>query len=410
MGKAPQLPYRMAPGEAFVFAYDSLRLSKGYTMLTTLGMVVGTAALILVVTIAMTGKEYVLRQIDGIGVNWIFAEYEGGAQRITSTTPDELTIEDMNVVQQTVPGVIAASPIVNLQERVPFGGGKQRDLQVLGVYPAYARIRNLIVLSGRFFDTADLESRNKVCVITEELAQDLYGSISAALGQFIKLSGISFTVIGTFKERVYTFEQSELTKDTIVIPYTVSRYFVENDSVKQLYFSVNDPGSIAATTPRVRSVIQARHRPNSVYLVNNLTQLITLANKTSFALSMVLLTIAIVTLLVSGVGIMNIMLAAIDARIREIGIRRAVGATKQAIILQFLVEALMISSLGGIVGVVIGLGLPWSIRWLTDYRIPISGLSAIVAMSACLLVGISFGIYPAIRAAQLHPIESLRHE
>jgi putative ABC transport system permease protein len=410
MGKARQLPYRMAPGEAFAFAYDALRISKAHTMLTALGMVVGTAALILVVTIGMTGKEYVLRQINGIGVNWIFAEYQGGAQRIITTTPDQLTIKDMKVVLQEVPGIVAASPIVNLRERVPVGGGKQRDLQVLGVYPEYARIRNLIILSGRFFDGADLEARNKVCVITEKLADDLYGSIPAAPGRLIKLSGLSFTVIGTFKEGVYTFEQSELTKDTIVIPYTVSRYFVENDSVKQLYFSVNDPGTVAEVTSQVRSVIQARHRPESVYLVNNLTQLITLANETSFALSTVLLMIAIITLLVSGVGIMNIMLAAVDERIREIGIRRAVGATKQAIIFQFLVEAIMISSLGGTVGVVLGLGLPWSVRWLTDYRIPISGLSAIVAMSACVLVGLLFGIYPAIRAAHLHPIESLRHE
>jgi len=410
MSKAHQLPYRMAPGEAFAFACDALRVSKAHTMLTALGMVVGTAALILVVTIGMTGKEYVLRQINGIGVNWIFAEYQGGAQRIITTTPDQLTINDMKVVLQEVPGIVAASPIVNLRERVSVGGGKQRDLQVLGVYPEYTRIRNLIILSGRFFDVADLEARNKVCVITDKLADDLYGSIPAAHGRLIKLSGLSFTVIGTFKEGVYTFEQSELTKDTIVIPYTVSRYFVENDSVKQLYFSVNEPGSVAEATSRVRSVIQARHRPESVYLVNNLTQLIAVANETSFALSTVLLMIAIITLLVSGVGIMNIMLAAVDVRIHEIGIRRAVGATKQAIILQFLVEAIMISSLGGTVGVVIGLGLPWSVRWLTDYRLPISGLSAIVAMSACVLVGLLFGIYPAIRAAYLHPIESLRHE
>jgi len=410
MGRARELPYRMAPREAFTFAYDALRVSKAHTMLTALGMVVGTAALILVVTIGMTGKEYVLRQINGIGVNWIFAEYQGGAQRIITTTPDQLTIKDMQVVLQKVPGIVAASPIVNLRERVPVGGGKQRDLQVLGVYPEYARIRNLVILAGRFFDVADLEGRNKVCVITEELADGLYGSIPAARGRLIKLSGLSFTVIGTFKEGVYTFEQSELTKDTIVIPYTVSRYFVENDSVKQLYFSVNDPGTVDAVTSQVRSVIQARHRPESVYLVNNLTQLITVANKTSFALSAVLLMIAIVTLLVSGVGIMNIMLAAVDVRIREIGIRRAVGATKQAIILQFLVEAIMISSIGGTLGVVVGLGLPWSVRWLTDYRIPISGLSAIVAMSACVLVGLLFGLYPAIRAAHLYPIESLRHE
>jgi putative ABC transport system permease protein len=400
----------MAPGEAFAFAYDALRVSKAQTMLTALGMVVGTAALILVVTIGMTGKEYVLRQINGIGVNWIFAEYEGGAQRITNTTPDGLTIDDMKVVLQEVPGIVASSPIVALQERVPVGGGKERDLQVLGVYPDYERVRNLIVLSGRFFDSADLRARNKVCVITEKLADDLYGSIPSALGQLIKLSGLPFTVIGTFKERVYTFEQSELTRDTIIIPYTVSRFFVENDSVKQLYFSVNAPDTVLSATSHIKSVIQARHRPESVYLVNNLTQLITLANKTSFALSMVLLMIAAVTLLVSGVGIMNTMLAAVDVRIHEIGIRRAVGATKQAIILQFLVEAMLISLLAGSIGVIIGLGLPWSIRWLTDYRIPISGLSAIIAMTASVLVGLLFGIFPAIRAAQLHPIESLRHE
>src|SRR6516225_206511 len=173
MGKARQLPYRMAPGEAFAFAYDALRISKAHTMLTALGMVVGTAALILVVTIGMTGKEYVLRQINGIGVNWIFAEYQGGAQRMTNTVPDLLTIDDMKVVVQEVPGIVAASPVVALQERLPVGGGKERDLQVLGVYPDYERIRNLIIVSGRFFDPVDLNARSKVCVITEKLADDL---------------------------------------------------------------------------------------------------------------------------------------------------------------------------------------------------------------------------------------------
>ena len=120
MSKAHNLPFRMAPAEAFAFAYDALRVSKAHTMLTALGMVVGTAALILVVTIGMTGNEYVLRQINGIGVNWIFAEYQGGAQRIIATTPDQLTINDMKVVLQEVPEIVAASPIVALQVRVHF--------------------------------------------------------------------------------------------------------------------------------------------------------------------------------------------------------------------------------------------------------------------------------------------------
>jgi len=400
----------MAPGEAVAFAYDTLRVSRASTLLTALGMVVGTAALILVVTIGMTGKEYVLRQINGIGVNWIFAEYQGGAERITNTAPDPLTVDDLKVVRQEVPEIVAASPVLPLQERMPLGRGKERDLQVLGVYPDYERIRNLIILSGRFFDATDLETRSKVCVITEQLADDSYGSVDAALGQVIKLSGLPFIVIGAFKERVYTFEQSELTNDTIIIPYTVSRFFVENDSVKQLYFSVNAPDTVMTATAHVRRVIQARHRPESVYLVNNLNELITLAKKASFALSIVLLLIAAVTLLVSGVGIMNIMLSAVDVRTHEIGIRRAVGATKQAIILQFLVEAILISLVGGTAGVVIGLGLPLSVRLLTNYRIPISGISAIIAMTACVCVGLLFGTFPAIRAAQLHPVDSLRHE
>jgi putative ABC transport system permease protein len=268
----------------------------------------------------------------------------------------------------------------------------------------------LIIVSGRFFDSIDLRARSKVCVITEQLADDLFGSIPAATGKVIKLGGLPFTVIGTFKERVYTFERSELTKDTIIISYTVSRFFIENDSVKQLYFSVNASDTVTPATSHVRRVIQARHRPESVYLVDNLTELITVAGKTSFALSIVLLMIAAVTLLVSGVGIMNIMLSAVEARTHEIGIRRAVGATKQAIIVQFLTESVLISLVGGTIGTLVGLGLPWSVRLLTDYRIPISGLSAIIAMSACVFVGLLFGTFPAIRAAQLHPVDSLRHE
>ena len=410
MDEVPNLRYRVAPGEAFAFAYDTLRASGASTLLTALGMVVGTAALILVVTIGMTGKDYVLRQINGIGLNWIFAEYQGGAQRITSTAPDPLTIDDMKVVLHEVPEIVAASPVLALQERLPVGEGKERDLQVLGVYPDYERIRNLIILSGRFFDSRDLETRSKVCLITEQLAEDSYGSTPAALEQLIKLGGLPFTVIGTFKERVYTFEQSELTRDTIIIPYTVGRFFIGNDSVKQLYFSVNTPDTVMTATAHVKRVIQARHRSESVYLVNNLTELITIAKKASFALSIVLLLIASVTLLVSGVGIMNIMLSAVDVRIHEIGIRRAVGATKQAIILQFLVEAMLISMAGGTTGVLIGLGIPLSIRLFTDYRIPISGISVIIAMTACVFVGLLFGTFPAIRAAQLHPVDSLRHE
>jgi putative ABC transport system permease protein len=405
-----RLRSEVALSEYLWFAYDIFRTNEVRFVLTALSMTIGTAALILVVTIGLAGRQYVMKQIDGIGVNWIFAEYEIGAQHITHVSPDLLTIADMNAVLQEVPGIVAASPVVPLQDRVPLGGGQERDIQVLGVYPDYERVRNLVVLSGRFFDQQDLAARNKVGVITEQLAEQLYGSGSSPIGKVIKLSGLPFTIIGTFRERVNTFGRSELTDDTVVIPYTVSRFFLETESVKQLYFSVVDSTMVIPATRQIRRVLQARHRPESVYLVDNLTQLVTIAGKSASALTLVLLWIATVTLLLSGTGIMNIMLATVSARTQEIGIRKALGATNRTIRLQFLAEAILISLVGGIIGVIIGLGLPFSLRLFTDYTIPISGLSAIVAVGACCLVGTVFGTLPAARAAHLNPVDSLRYE
>ena len=401
---------RMAVGEILAFAYENFCSNKVRFALTALGMVIGTASLILVVTIGMTGKQYVLNQIQAIGANLIYAEYVSGGERITNVTADPLTLADMQAAQEDVPGIIAASPVIPLGERIPIGGGKERDIQILGVYPEYRIVRNLVVLSGRFFDAQDEQAHNKVGVITQKMAEALYGSQEEAIGKVIKLSGLPFTIIGTFRERVDTFGQSEVIDNTMVIPYTVSRYFTDKPTVRQIYFSVADPSMVGPATAQIKSVIQSRHRPESVYNVENLTQLVAVAEKTANALTVVLLLVAAITLLVSGIGIMNIMLATVSARIREIGIRKAIGATNREIRFQFLSEAILISLIGGVIGVVIGLALPFSVRFLTEYRIPISGLSAIVAIVVSSLVGVLFGTVPATRAAKLDPVESLRYE
>jgi putative ABC transport system permease protein len=400
----------MAVGEILAFAYENFCSNKVRFALTALGMVIGTASLILVVTIGMTGKQYVLNQIQAIGANLIYAEYVSGGERITNVTADPLTLADMQAAQEDVPGIIAASPVIPLGERIPIGGGKERDIQILGVYPEYRIVRNLVVLSGRFFDAQDEQAHNKVGVITQKMAEALYGSQEEAIGKVIKLSGLPFTIIGTFRERVDTFGQSEVIDNTMVIPYTVSRYFTDTPTVRQIYFSVADPSMVGPATAQIKSVIQSRHRPESVYNVENLTQLVAVAEKTANALTVVLLLVAAITLLVSGIGIMNIMLATVSARIREIGIRKAIGATNREIRFQFLSEAILISLIGGVIGVVIGLALPFSVRFLTEYRIPISGLSAIVAIVVSSLVGVLFGTVPATRAAKLDPVESLRYE
>jgi putative ABC transport system permease protein len=400
----------MAVGEILAFSFDTFCSNKVRFILTALGMVIGTASLILVVTIGMTGRQYVLAQIQAIGTNEIWAEYQGGTQHISSTSPDPLTVDDLKAVRQEVPGIVAASPVINLEERVPVGNGKEKDIQILGVDPEYLRVRNLVVPSGRFFDQDDAQAHNKVGVITDKMAIQLYGSTAAAIGKVIKLTGLPFTIIGTFKERVETFGQSEIVDNTMLIPYSVSRYFTDTPTVKLVYFSMADPSMVTAATVQVKRVLQSRHRNESVYNVSNLTALLAMADRIATGLTWVLLLIAMVTLLVSGIGIMNIMLATVTSRIREIGVRKAVGATNREIRFQFLAEAILISLIGGVAGIVIGLALPYSVRFLTDYRIPISGWSAIIAIVVSSLVGIIFGTVPATRAAQLDPVESLRYE
>jgi putative ABC transport system permease protein len=399
----------MALGEILNFAYDTFMSNKVRFMLTALGMVIGTASLILVVTIGMTGREYALSQIEAIGTNEIWAEYQG-AQHISNSSLDPLTVEDVQAVQEQVPGVVAASPVVTLGERIPVGNGDEKDIQVLGVYPEYQRVRNLKVLSGRFFDAEDSQAHNKVGVITEKMARSVYGSPQAAIGKVIKLTGLPFTVVGTFKESAETFGESEVGDNSMVIPYSVSRYFLETPNVKMIYFSMRDSASVPEATLQIKRVLRSRHRAESVYNVQNLTEILATAARILTALMWGLLASAMVTLLVSGIGIMNIMLATVTSRIREIGIRKAVGATRREIRFQFLAEAVLISLIGGIAGIVIGLAIPYSVHLFTEYHIPISGWSAIIAIVVSSLVGVIFGTVPATRAAQLDPVESLRYE
>jgi putative ABC transport system permease protein len=392
-------------------AYDTFCTNKVRFALTALGMVIGTASLILVTTIGLTGKQYILGQIQAIGANMIYASQEGGGTGVTTTAaPDPLTVDDMIAVQQQVPGIKAASPMTEMHDRVAVGGGKERDILILGVSPDYKMVRNLVVLAGRFFDEDDTRGRAKVAVVTVDFAKRLFGSEDAAIGQTVKVNNLPFVIVGVFKERVETFGQSEVASDTVVIPYTVAKYFSGTDAVRQIFFSTADAGDVPRATEEIKRVLQSRHRPESVYRVENLTQLLEVADRSAQALTLVLLLVAAVTLVVGGVGIMNIMFVTVRSRTREIGIRKAIGATNRAIRWQFLTESIAISLAGGLIGTILGLALPLSVRFFTSFRIPISGLSAIIAIVVSSLVGILFGTVPATRAAQLDPVEALRYE
>jgi putative ABC transport system permease protein len=392
-------------------AIDSFRVNKVRFALTALGMVIGSASLILVVTIGLTGKQYILNQIQGIGTNMVELEYAGGASAsVGDYRSDFLTRDDEKVVDTQVPAVAASSPMLEMHDRISFGSGVVKDVLVLGVSPQYRTVRNLVVTAGRFFDDEDENTHTKVAVVTEPFARQMFGGPEAAINQSFQLSGIPFTIVGTFRERVDTFGQSEIADQTILIPYSVARYFTGTDNVKQIFFSIRDTNDVPAATQEILKVIQSRHKSNSVYRATTLTELLTVAAEIANALTVVLLLVATVTLAVGGVGIMNIMLANVRSRIREIGIRKALGATAREIRLQFLVEAILISFSGGVVGTLIGLAFPYSVRIFTKYRMPISGWSAIIALATSVLVGVIFGTLPATRAAQLDPVESLKYE
>jgi putative ABC transport system permease protein len=402
----------MVLSEIVKLAIESFQAAKMRFILTALGMVIGTASVILVVTIGLTGRQYVLELIQRFGTNSVEVEYAGGgataAERVRYS--DYMTRDDEKAVLAQLPNVMYSSPVMDMHDRISFGSGVVKDTLVLGVSPQYQYIHNLIVTAGRFFDETDDSTHQKAAVVSEMFAKERYGSSDSSIGRSFEISGIPFTVIGVFKMSVNDFGQSEIADQTILIPYSVVRYFTGTERVNQIYFSMRDMSQVPDAAKDITRIIKSRHRPDSVYKAQTLKELLDVAAKSADALTAVLVLVAAVTLAVGGVGIMNIMLANVRSRIREIGIRKALGATYREIKLQFLAEALIISLTGGIVGTIVGLAVPLSIRLFTDYKLPISIWSVIIALTAATAVGVVFGTVPATRAAQLDPVDALKYE
>jgi putative ABC transport system permease protein len=397
--------------EIAMLAIDSFRVNKVRFALTALGMVIGSASLILVVTIGLTGKQYAMKLLENIGPNMVEVEYAGGSSSsVGEYRNDLLTIDDERVVDSQVPAVAASSPMLEMHDRVSFGGGNAKDVLVLGVSPQYREVRHLIVTTGRFFDDTDEATHTKAAVVTIPFATQMFGSPEGAINKTFLLRGMPITIVGTFKESVDTFGMSEVADQTILIPYSVARYFTGTDKVKQIFFSIRDKSDIPFAQKDIIRIIQARHQSNSVYTANTLVAILRVAGQIADGLTVMLLLLATVTLAVGGVGIMNIMLANVRSRIREIGIRKALGATAREIKIQFLMEAVFISLAGGIIGAVLGLAAPLAARFFTDYKVPISIWSVVIALATSVLVGVIFGTLPATRAAQLDPVESLKYE
>jgi putative ABC transport system permease protein len=398
--------------EALSFSVQALRSNPIRSLLTGIGMVIGTASVILVVTISLTSRDYILEQIEGVGSNLVYAQAEIGTQQTsTPVDADFVKLADVEAVRKQLAGrIVAASAIMNTFDRMRLNG-KDQDVQVIGTDEFYKPVRNMVVLAGRFLDSSDVALRQKVCLLTKKLAERLYGSPSAALGNVIKIHELQFTVIGTFKEKVESFGQSELGSETILIPITVLRYFNKVERIDPMDVQVKSADDVEAVTQQIKQILESRHRPGARYRVQNLTEILDAAKKIATILSLVLVLVSAIALIISGIGIMNIMLVTVTERTREIGIRKAVGASRSDILLQFLTEAVMLSLGGGVLGILVGVSIPLSVQlFVENLQIPISSASIIIAFSVSCAVGLIFGMLPANRASRLSPTEALRYE
>jgi putative ABC transport system permease protein len=398
----------MIRGETWQTAIDALRANKFKAFLTMLGVVIGSACLVLVVTVGLTGKRYILAQIEGIGANLIYAYHVGAGPSQARPLSDQISLADLQAVR-ALSLINHAAGTYDIQLSMTVAS-KERPVSVVGVTDDFDKVRNLDVIRGRFLDNIDIQSRAKAAVITQHLASLL--PYDNPIGQQIKDANVALTVVGIFKERVATFGQTEITTDTVIVPFSLMKDFTGQEYIKTFYAAAASPDEVPAATRAIAELLQSRHRPEAVYSVENLGSMLAAARSISNALTIVLLIVASITLIISGIGIMNIMLVTVTERTREIGVRMAVGARRREIEWQFLLEAFIISGMGALVGVVIAVVVPVGAQLilLNGLYLPISWLSVVVSLTVSCSIGILFGFLPARRASALHPTEALHYE
>jgi len=395
--------------ETITVAIDALRANKLRAVLTSIGVIIGSASIVLVVTVALTSRKYVISQIEAVGSNLVWAEMVKTPDKVQPLS-HELTLADLNAVKAAIPGVVAVAGISDMPMTV-LAEGKTRPVALIGVTEGYQQIRKLVVLRGRYFDAQDMESRSKVCMITKELAQKVYG-VENPIGRPLRMGELTFTVIGVFHERVATYGLSEMQEDSVLIPFELMKYYKGRDVLSSLYAQGSSPDMVSSMEAQMARLLKSRHPAEAEYRVQTLTAILGAARTISFALTVVLVVIAFIAMLISGIGIMNIMLVTVRERTREIGVRKAIGAPKKQIMAQFLIEAFLISGGGAVLGILIGLAIPVAVQQMLpgNLRVPISGGSVIVAFLVSSLTGLFFGWLPANQAAKLDPVESLRYE
>lgn len=399
--------------EEIYLGVSSNKIRSGLTML---GIVIGIASVIAMLSVGQGAKAQIEANIQSIGSNLLLVM--PGAQRGVGAavntgrgSSQTLTTEDAEAVK-TVPNVAAVAPELSRRYQVT-ARGKNTNTQIVGTGTGYLQVRNVTMDLGSFFSENQVTSRAKVAVLGPTTRDDLFGVDSTPIGQSIRVNGVDFTVIGITKAKGGSGFANQ--DDTIFVPLSSMQVFLSGGKfVSTISIQAQDQGSMSSIQEAVTSLLLDRHNISNPlqadFSVLNQSDLVSAASSITDTFTTLLASIAGISLLVGGIGIMNMMLTTVTERTREIGLRQAIGAEKQAIVGQFLGEAVLLTVLGGLIGVILGYGASQLISRLAQTPTTVSGTSVALAFGVSALIGLVFGFYPAQRAAKLNPIEALRFE